>query len=180
SATSISNHASSLLCSSKHIYRREAPNFANVPIITMATLLKRQGDVSRPLLHLSFSFLFVFRDEVLKATSLPLLHFVVACSKRHCAREAAHFLLLLFLCPHTTEQGPGNTNPGGSQGSLLEEPFTAARFTNRNIMILQNDRVITIYIQNYKTSKYAGSDTASIQVSSELCRFFWRYVPEFR
>ena len=97
--------------------------------------------------------------------SLPLLHFVVACSKRHCAREAAHFLLLLFLCPHTTEQGPGNTNPGGSQGSLLEEPFTAARFTNRNIMILQNDRVITIYIQNYKTSKYAGSDTVSIQVS---------------
>ena len=56
----------------------------------------------------------------------------MACSKRHCAREAAHFLLLLFLCPHTTEQGPGNTNPGGSQGSLLEEPFTAARFTNRN------------------------------------------------
>ena len=32
-------------------------------------------------------------------------------------------------------------------------------------MILQNDRVITIYIQNYKTSKYAGSDTVSIQVS---------------
>ena len=74
-------------------------------------------------------------------------------------------MLLLFLCPHTIEQGPGNTNPGGNQGSLLEEPFTAARFTNRNIMILQNDRVITIYIQNYKTSKYAGSDTVSIQVS---------------
>ena len=56
----------------------------------------------------------------------------MACSKRHCAREAADFLLLLFLRPHTTEQGPGNTNPGGSQGSLLGEPFTAARFTNRN------------------------------------------------
>ena len=27
-------------------------------------------------------------------------------------------------------------------------------------MILQKDRVITIYIQNYKTSKYAGSDTS--------------------
>ena len=110
-------------------------------------------------------FSFCFQGRSTESDVLPLLHFVVACSKRHCAREAAHFLLLLFLCPHTTEQGPGNTNPGGSQGSLLEEPFTAARFTNRNIMILQNDRVITIYIQNYKTSKYAGSDTVSIQVS---------------
>ena len=67
-------------------------------------------------------------DEVLKATSLPLLPLVVACSKRHCAREAADFLLLLFLRPHTTEQGTGNTNPGGSQGSLLGEPFTAPHY----------------------------------------------------
>ena len=40
----------------------------------------------------------------------------------------ADFLLLLFLRPHTTEQGTGKTNAGGSQGSLLGEPFTAAHY----------------------------------------------------
>ena len=39
----------------------------------------------------------------------------------------------------------------------MGEPFAAARFTNRDIMLLQKDRVIT-------TSKHAQSDTVSIQV----------------
>ena len=39
----------------------------------------------------------------------------------------------------------------------MGEPFAAARFTNRNITLLQKDKVIT-------TSKHAQSDTVSIQV----------------
>lgn len=39
----------------------------------------------------------------------------------------------------------------------MGEPFAAARFTNRDITLLQKDRVIT-------TSKHAQSDTVSIQV----------------
>ena len=100
-------------------------------------------------------FSFCFQGRSTESDVTPAFAFRSGLQKRHCAREVADFLLLLFLRPHTTEQGPGNTNPGGSQGSLLREPFTAAR----NIMILQNDIVTTIYIQNYKTSKYVGSDS---------------------
>ena len=39
----------------------------------------------------------------------------------------------------------------------MGEPFAAARFTNRDITLLQKDRVIT-------TCKHAQSDTVSIQV----------------
>lgn len=52
----------------------------------------------------------------------------------------------------------------------LGEPFTAARFANRNVALLQEDGGITIYVQNYKTSKFAGSDTVPIQVSFEKDR----------
>ena len=45
-----------------------------------------------------------------------------------------------------------------SWSGQLGEPFAAARFTNRDITLLQKDRVIT-------TSKHAQSDTVSIQVS---------------
>ena len=44
-----------------------------------------------------------------------------------------------------------------SWSGQLGEPFAAARFTNRDITLLQKDRVIT-------TSKHAQSDTVSIQV----------------
>ena len=44
-----------------------------------------------------------------------------------------------------------------SWSGQLGEPFVAARFTNRDITLLQKDRVIT-------TSKHAQSDTVSIQV----------------
>ena len=44
-----------------------------------------------------------------------------------------------------------------SWSGQLGEPFAAARFTNRDITLLQKDRVIT-------TSKHAQSNTVSIQV----------------
>lgn len=116
-------------------------------------------------IHLCFSFLFVSRDEVLEATSLQRARFEVARTKRNRAREAADYLLLSLYVHIPPSRGLEIRTLEVVHEGELGEPFTAVRFANRNVALLQKDGGITIYVQNYKTSKYAGSDTVPIQVS---------------
>ncbi|CAH3168253.1 unnamed protein product, partial [Porites evermanni] len=169
SSATIANHASSLVYPLKYIYRGEAPNFANVPIIAqlrrMATLLQRQGDVERPKTREDLKALnrWVDWDEVLEATSLQRARFEVARTKRNRAREAADYLLLSLYVHIPPSRGLEIRTLEVVHEGELGEPFTAARFANRNVALLQKDGGITIYVQNYKTSKFAGSDTVPIQ-----------------
>lgn len=118
-------------------------------------------------IHLCFSFLFFSRDEVLEATSLQRARFEVARTKRNRAREAADYLLLSLYVHIPPSRGLEIRTLEVVLEQALGEPFTAARFANRNVALLQKDGGITIYVQNYKTSKFAGSDTVPIQVSFE-------------
>ena len=116
-------------------------------------------------IHLCFSFLFVSRDKVLEATSLHRARFEVARTKRNRAREAADYLLLSLYEHIPPSRGLEIRTLEVVHEGELGEPFTAAHFANRNVALLQKDGGITIYVQNYKTSKFAGSDTVPIQVS---------------
>ncbi|CAH3192993.1 unnamed protein product, partial [Porites evermanni] len=197
----IANHARSLVYPLKYIYRGEAPNFANVPIIAqlrrMATLLQRQGDVERPKTREDFKLLNRWVDWIISYPDFLLTkpqarsgqslkrhhsnaHFKVAHTKRNRAREAADYLLLSLYVHIPPRRGLEIRTLEVVHEGDLGEPFTAARFANRNVVLLQKEAGITTYVQNYKTSKFAGSDTVPIQADSELCSFFKKYVQEFR
>lgn len=145
SSATIANHASSLVYPLKYIYRGEAPNFANVPIIAqlrrMATLLQRQGDVERPKTREDLKALnrWVDWDEVLEATSLQRARFEVARTKRNRAREAADYLLLSLYVHIPPSRGLEIRTLEVVLEQALGEPFTAARFANRNVALLQKD-----------------------------------------
>ena len=91
----------------------------------------------------------------------------MARTKRNRAREAADYLLLSLYVHIPPSRGLEIRTLEVVLEQALGEPFTAARFANRNVALLQKDGGITIYVQNYKTSKFAGSDTVPIQVSFE-------------
>ena len=107
---------------------------------------------------------------MLEATSLQRARFEVACTKRNHAREAADFLLLSLYVHIPPSQGLEIRTLEVVNEEGLGEPFTAARFDNPDVALLQEDGGIKIYVQNYKTYKIAGSDTVPIEVSFETDR----------
>ena len=92
---------------------------------------------------------------MIEATSLQRARFEVARTKRNRAREAADFLLLSLYVHIPPSRGLEIRTLEVVKEEGLGEPFTAARFANRNVALLREDGGITIYVQNYKTCKFA-------------------------
>lgn len=106
----------------------------------MATLLQRQGDVERPKTREDLKALnrWVDWDEVLEATSLQRARFEVARTKRNRAREAADYLLLSLYVHIPPSRGLEIRTLEVVLEQALGEPFTAARFANRNVALGQH------------------------------------------
>lgn len=186
SPSTISNHASSLIYPLKYLYRNLAPNFAAVPLIAqlrrMATILQKKGDLERPKTREDLKALnkWLDWDEVLEAAALQRSRFEVAREKRHRAREAADLLLLSLYCHIPPSRGLEMRTLEVVHEADLEETFSPKDFPNRNIALLQKNGDVVIHVQLFKTFRFAGRDSITLQVDSELCRLFKQYVKDFR
>ena len=116
---------------------------------------------------LPFLCLLVYcRDEVIEATALQRSRFEVARGKRQRAREAADLLLLSLYCHIPPRRGLEMRTLQVVHETELAGPFSPTDFRNRNIVLLQSSGGVVIYIQLFKTSKFVGPDSITIEVGS--------------
>lgn len=103
-----------------------------------------------------------FRDEVLEALSRQRSRFEVAVTKKRRAREAADLLLLSLYCHIPPSRG---LEIRTLEMLNQEEPFKAADFRTKNIVLLRRSGPVTIHIQVYKTRRFTGHEQIELEVS---------------